>query len=256
MINDELVAEPGYGSVVRDAGLSAESIFTDPRVRVWRSLPDRENATIDLAIAPRQRWHIKRYPKSAGRIVDSEVEGSRLLASVGVPVAPVICHGRLADGRSFVAIEDLAGFTPLDKWIGRDHPFEPHLKATADLAAKMHAAGVHHRDLYMCHFMVRAAETGFDLRVIDTARVDRMWNPLTRFRWVVKDLAQFWYSAKSASVSADQRDRWLERYAEQRGPEVDIEKLADAVRQKAGRIARHDVKLNRLQPTRHVSIPD
>jgi hypothetical protein len=256
MINRELVAEPGYGMFVREAGLSAETIFTDPRVRVWRSLPDRENATFDLTDEPRRRLHVKRYPPSSRGVVESEVQGSRLLASVGVPVAPVVCHGRLPDGRSFVAIEDLAGFTPLDKWIGRGHPFEPHLIPTADLTAKMHAAGVHHRDLYLCHFMVRADGDSFQMRVIDTARVARMWNPLTRSRWIVKDLAQFWYSAKTASVSADQRDRWLSRYAEKAGSSGEVEKLADAVRRKAGRIARHDWNLNLSQPTRHVSIPD
>ncbi len=59
----------------------------------------------------------------------------------------------------------------------------------------LHNGGLHHRDLYLCHFLGRRDENPqADLRLIDAARVRPLPGPLTRRRWIVKDLAQFWYS--------------------------------------------------------------
>ena len=244
---DTFHVHPDYAPLMRAIGLDAAAVFTDDRIRVWRSLPDRENATLDYGGPPLGRLHVKRYP-AHNATAAAEVAGHRLLTAAGIPTAPLVAHGRLADGRSFVAFADLAGYTPADKG---HTPFEPLLVPTADLAAKLHAAGLHHRDLYLCHFMVRPDP--FDLRLIDVARVARMASPLTRRRWIVKDLAQFWYSTTKVNVTDEQRARWLDRYAERRG--IVARRLAGAVCRKGAAIARHDVRLNRKQPRRNVSIP-
>ena len=83
----------------------------------------------------------------------------------------------------------------------------------------------------------------------------RLPSLLTRNRWVVKDLSQFWYSTyKHPQITDAQREAWLRRYAAQSGVE-DFEKLRRRVRRKVEWIARHDVKLNRAQPDRNISIP-
>ena len=94
------------------------------------------------------------------------------------------------------------------------------------------------------------------MKLIDAARVARMNNFLTRWRWVVKDLAQFWYSTTTLpAVTDEQRDRWLERYAERR--EICwLPRLRAAVKSKSNSIARHDAKLKKSQPTRNISIPN
>src|SRR5205085_11401166 len=133
--------------------------------------------------------------------------------------------GKLIDGRSFTIWQDLAGYTPTDKLVEAGVPFDRLLVPTADLAAQLHRAGLHHRDLYLCHFMVKlgedaadgAATEATDVRLIDTARVRRLGGLLTRRRWIVKDLAQFWYSTTKLAVTDEQRSAWLKRYAEQRG---------------------------------------
>jgi hypothetical protein len=56
-----------------------------------------------------------------------------------------------------------------------------------------------------------------DLRLIDAARVKRLPVFLTRRRWIVKDLAQFFYSTLAPGVTDEQRTRWLTRYGQQRG---------------------------------------
>jgi hypothetical protein len=71
---------------------------------------------------------------------------------------------------------------------------------------------------------------------------------------VVKDLAQFWYSAIQLKTTDEQRGRWLDRYADARGLRS-AAALGRSIRRKAAAIARHDRKLSEAQPRRNVSIP-
>jgi heptose I phosphotransferase len=155
-----------------------------------------------------------------------------------------------------VITEDLAGYRAADKAIELGaKTFEQLLEPTADLAAKLHRSELHHRDLYLCHFFVR--EQGeLDVRLIDAARVAQLGGVFTRGRWIIKDLAQFRYStlATALGVSDEQRRRWLERYASQRGIEA-TPRMIRAIERKVRSIGRHDAKLKQSQPTRNVSIP-
>jgi hypothetical protein len=94
-----------------------------------------------------------------------------------------------------------------------------------------------------------------DVALIDAARVKPLPGWFAK-RWVVKDLAQFWYSTTKLDVTDAQRDAWLVRYCLQRklAPASAV-LLRRAIVYKAGRIARHDRKLNAKQPTRNVSLP-
>jgi hypothetical protein len=123
---------------------------------------------------------------------------------------------------------------------------------TADLAGKLHRAGLHHRDLYLCHFFAKVDGGEVDMRLIDVARVSR-FGRLLRRRWIVKDLAQFWYStfAYGAAISDEQRHRWLVRYA---GHEPSP-RFVRAIQRKVRAIGRHDAKLKKAQPKRNISIP-
>src|SRR6185437_6220361 len=127
-------------------------------------------------------------------------------------------------------------------------------RATADLAARLHQVGLHHRDLYLCHFLVKPGGDQPDVRLIDSARVRRLPGFITRGRWIVKDLAQFWYSTLKLPITEAQRTAWLLRYCQQRqlpGPAL----MRQKIDRKVGRIAKHNARLNRLQPGRNVSIP-
>ena len=95
----------------------------------------------------------------------------------------------------------------------------------------------------------RVAEAGYPA---DAARVRRLPGWPTRRRWIVKDLAQFWYSTTQLPVSDEQRTRWLAEYAMVSGHDIPERVIAA----KARRIAAHDVKLNRRQPKRHVSLEE
>lgn len=251
---DSFLVEPAYAELMREVGLDARTIFTDSRIKVWRSLPDRENATLDhvRAYGVPIRLHIKRYPAGKANMAAAELKGHALLLSAGVPSAKIIASGIGPDASAFIVLQDLAGYFAADKLLEQGFPFDKLLNATANLAAQLHGAQLHHRDLYLCHFMIEPASV--DARLIDMTRVGRMSNPLTRRRWIVKDLAQFWYSTQSLPVSQQQRHRWLEQYCQSLG--VSPDPLIGPIQKKAAAIARHDAKLRISQPRRNVSIGD
>ncbi len=253
-----ITIEPQFQAIFREIGLDAQTVWTHPKIVVWRKLDDRENAVLDIELAGggRARLHVKRYEPARGFTLpaDEEVRGAKALAVEGIPTAKLAAFGRMMDRRSFVILQDLAGFTPADKAVAAGTPFQSIGGAIADIVAHLHARGLHHRDLYLCHFMIRAADGQVAVRLIDTARVKRLPGIFTRRRWIVKDLAQFWYSTLSLPISDAERLAWLKRYAE--GTKVaGVERLQQAIERKTRAIARHDQRLKISQPQRNVSIP-
>jgi hypothetical protein len=250
------IAEP-YRESFRQIGFSAQTIFSDAAVKPWRVLEDRQNCTWEIPMSGRNvRLHVKRFPRMRGKSpAELEAEGYRLLKERGIPSAEVAAWGTVEDGRSFIATEDLAGFSPADKLMEEGLPFDRVLVPTADLAARLHGAGLHHRDLYLCHFMVRFTQSGAaEIRLIDAARVRPLPGALTRRRWIVKDLAQFWYSTLAMNVSDSQRDQWLRRYWG-KGNMAELESLRKSIVRKSAAIGAHDEKLRRREPLRNISIP-
>ena len=250
------IAEP-YRQVFRQIGFSAEMIFTDPAIKPWRRLQDRENCTWEIpAAAGAIRLHVKRFPSmGSSSPARDEAEGYRLLHDRGILAAIVAAWGDLDDGRSFIATEDLSGFTPADKLVESGLSFDRLLIPTADLSARLHNAGLHHRDLYLCHFLARCEnDQPADLRLIDAARVRPLPGLLTRRRWIVKDLAQFWYSTTQLAITDSQREQWLQHYCGQTEAGK-IEPLKRSIQRKSDAIGAHDEKLRRREPRRNISIP-
>jgi hypothetical protein len=246
-------AAADWQPVFREVGLDAEAVFIHPHIKCWRKLDDRENCTMDAELVDGRkiRLHVKRY--TTADPMHAEVSGFRLLQEQAIPTANLVAWGHLADGRSFVITEDLAGYGAADKLIERGESFERLLASIADLAAKLHRAGLHHRDLYLCHFFADLSHDPPAVRLIDVARVRRLPRFFAR-RWIVKDLAQLWYSTLSLAATDEQRTRLMARYSATRGIEFDA-RLRRAIERKARWIARHDRKLRRAQPKRNISIP-
>jgi hypothetical protein len=247
---------PGFQPIFREAGIDAEAIFTHPDVKPWRTLKDRENCILDV-VRPdgsKIRFHVKRFPpsKGMGTPADAEVNGLRTLQLEEISTAPLVGWGRLADRRSFVITQDLAGYKAADQLIADGVPFDRLLEPTADLAARLHGAGLHHCDLYLCHFFAKVTADRVDLRLIDATRVRRLG--LWARRWIVKDLAQFWYSTLNLPVTQAQRMAWLDRYAAKRKLDS-VVRLQRSIQKKSNWIARHDARLREKQPHRNISIP-
>lgn len=250
-------ASPHHQSTLRQLGIDEQAVFDHPLIKPWRKLEDRENCLLEATLPDGQlvRWHIKRYPAVAGQTpAQREVAGLEWLNRHGIPSMELIAHGRLEDGRSFIILNDLTGYHDAQRLVAEGFDFQRLLEPTAELAARLHQAGLHHRDLYLCHFFVRLMEDSVDIKLIDVARV----RPVPRFfarRWIVKDLAQFWYSTLELAISDEQRNRWLGIYAALRGIRR-VGWLRRSVQSKATWIARNDRRLRLAQPDRNISLPD
>jgi hypothetical protein len=245
-----------FQAMLTEIRFRAADVFTNPAIKPWRKLSDRENCTWDLDVPGHGpiRLHVKRFAPLARDLARAEAAGYAALLRHEIPSAQVVAWGR-HDQRAFIITLDLAGFKAADKLVDAGIPFERLLIPTADLAAALHNAGLHHRDLYLCHFLARVDTTPIELRLIDAARVRPLPGALTRRRWIVKDLAQFHYSTLALPVTETQRQRWLEQYA-QRTHVTRPEALRRSIARKCNAIVAHDKKLRVRQPGRHVSIPD
>ncbi len=248
---------PQFADVFRELGIDGDAIFEHPAIQTWRSLPDRQNCTLDAVLREgrRVRFHIKRYTaRPRGRdLAGAEVAGLRLLAERGIPTADLVGWGALPDRRSFIILDDLRGYQAADKLVANGLSFEMILESTAQLCAKLHDAGLHHRDLYLCHFFARVEQDSVDLRLIDAARVRELPGFFAQ-RWIVKDLSQFWYSMLALPIRDQQRTRWLDTYARARRID-DVQELRRRIERKSARIARHDTRLRACEPLRNISIP-
>jgi hypothetical protein len=258
---DHFYLAPRFQPLARRAGLDARAIFEHPSIRIWRKLPDRENGYLDLdndqGIV--SRWHIKRFPaRPTGSLpANEEARAHELAVAEQIPTADLVGWGSLADKRSFIIFDHLADFAPADNLLANGFSFDRLLAPTAKLAALLHTRGLHHRDLYLCHFFVRAQpdhNADLDLRLIDTARVRKLPNLFGRSRWIVKDLAQFLYSTGKVPVNDGQRQAWLDHYSRERGLPSPAN-LRGPVQRKIKRIAEHDAEIFRKRPHRNISIP-
>jgi hypothetical protein len=249
-------ASAEYQPLLRELGLDAEAIFGHPDIKVWRSIKERENCTLDADLSDSRhiRLHIKRFHRVSGPVTpaDAEARGIRALEEKNIPTTPLVGWGKLTDGRSFIVTEDLAGYRDAEKLVASGLPFDELLQPTAGLAARLHSAGLHHRDLYLCHFFAKESNPA-DLRLIDPGRVKSLPGWPLRRRWIVKDLAQFWYSTLNLPVTDSQRSQWLQRYSEQ--TRTQPSDWQAAIERKSDWIARHDAKLRRHQTGRNISIP-
>jgi len=242
-------AEAAYADLLKQVGLvDAMSIFEHPKIDVWRPITERENAVLDHDGG---RLHIKRNkPGFSG--VEAEAASLQLLKKAEIESVPLVAWGKLNDGRGFLITDNLDGFEDAEKCVEQGLAFERLLEPTAILAGRLHAAGLHHRDLYLCHFYARVSDTAVDLRLMDAGRVRKLPGWFTR-RWLVKDVAQFCYSLEQLRLPKELRDRWLERYTAAGGAKSDPA-FCRAVDRKIRWIAAHDARLRRRQPTRNVAI--
>ena len=88
------------------------------------------------------------------------------------------------------------------------------IQRVAEIARKMHAAGMNHRDFYLCHFLLDdRSENDFDLYLIDLHRVQiRKSTPL---RWKIKDLSGLYFSAMEIGLTRHDEYYFLKNYYQQ-----------------------------------------
>ncbi|MCY4011832.1 MAG: lipopolysaccharide core heptose(I) kinase RfaP [Gammaproteobacteria bacterium] len=151
------------------------------------------------------------------------------LADAGVLAPGVAAFGESgpspATQRSLVVCDALDGFVSLEE-IANDWARNPRptavkrrlLVAVADLASRMHAAGVCHRDFYLCHLLANAAKLSdgdVELAVIDLHRAVVAGQRAPSVRARVRDLAALCYSAEAVPLARTDIARFVATYTGQ-----------------------------------------
>lgn len=91
----------------------------------------------------------------------------------------------------------------------------------ADIARRMHASGINHRDFYLCHFLLDITKA-LDTKSIRSAKLHLMDLHRAQVRervpqrWLIKDLGALYYSALDLGLSARDVLRFIRAYRQQR----------------------------------------
>ncbi len=196
----------------------------------------------------RSSWkeYVKPWLQGQKPLLGAQPEWEALLAfhAQNLPTMTPVARGMMA-GRSFLITEGLEGCDKLSAlFLDAQHPESERRRITvhlADIARQMHTGGLHHQDFYLGHFLQEREPEQKDppkIYVIDLGRV-RPHGPYFARRWIVKDLAELNYSAKSARAA--ERLRFLRRYLNRPLAAADRPLVRSIVR-KTARIARHSLK--------------
>jgi heptose I phosphotransferase len=204
----------------QDAFAAARAISGE----VFRELEQRQTLAFTLG---GQRYFIKRHQGArAGEIVknllslrlpvvsaSNEFVALQAMQALGLQVPLPAAYGRRgwlpAQLESFLVTQDVGAHESLEDhcrgWATSAPQFahkQALLLKVADIARRMHGAGISHRDFYLCHFLRRQRDG--ELVVIDLHRA--LVKSRLGQRWIIKDLAGLWFSAMDAGLT--QRDLW------------------------------------------------
>ena len=116
------------------------------------------------------------------------------------------------------------------------------LKDLALLVKRLHCLGFNHRDLYLCHILVkREAPCTWKIFFADLHRVD--YRKKVPLRWKVKDLAALNYSAAGSSITRTDRLRFIKYYLGEQKLTDQLKSVIKKVLRKTDKICSHNLKL-------------
>ncbi|WP_235272736.1 lipopolysaccharide core heptose(I) kinase RfaP [Methylotenera versatilis] len=158
----------------------------------------------------------------------TEVHAIQKLNAIGIPTTPLVAYGQQgcnpATMQSFVMTEDLGEIVTLEDicadWPSYSDGFKQALmQAMAELASKLHGAGLCHRDFYLCHFVLKKQDLDFknsnikNLHLIDLHRM--LQGQSSSGNAVMKDIAGLYFSALQCGLSTKELDVFKQHYLPQ-----------------------------------------
>ena len=246
-----------FAGLLRRHGLDTFESFYDERTgKLLRDLGQRANLRLTLdASGGKLTFFLKRHeplglteklkawlrlarPVSHAR---TEWENIGRLARLDIPtMQPVVLGEDSLTGRSFLMTAEIVGGRPADDFarerLAGDAAAAQRrefARKLGRLVRKLHAAGMTHRDLYLCHVFVREDDQALRLHLIDLQRVGRR---RFRRRWEVKDIAQLEYSRPPGVFSRTDAMRFLHAYFDTPGLDVRQKRFVASVLRKAKRM--------------------
>ncbi len=215
---------------------SVQSLFDNVKNltgSVAREMPDRQTLRFEIAGKGYYRkWHrgvgwreiIKNLLMLRLPVVGAKNEWDALnkLQALNIPSIIPLAYGEQgkhpATKRSFIVTRELANVMQLDHYFEQHHPDfiqkRMLIERVAMIAREMHAAGINHRDFYLCHFML---DKGFliesrspEVYLVDLHRAQcRHRVPL---RWQIKDLGALYFSILNLGFTRADVFRFLRVY--------------------------------------------
>jgi tRNA A-37 threonylcarbamoyl transferase component Bud32 len=216
-----ILSQQGLDSVAGAFAYSGGELLTKPGL----GTRERLRLTLQGPNEP-QIVYMKRYMAATWRqrlscdsLAWREMRNIQLCHSAGVPTMQCLAAGH-ENGRSYILMSTVPGQS-LEKcfaefWTARRSDAEAMRafnQALVAVVARLHGAGLIHRDLYASHIFMDSTSSPA-LYLIDLARV---FKPRWRlFRWRVKDLAALAYSMPEEWV-AGHWDDFLAAYVDRLG---------------------------------------
>lgn len=145
----------------------------------------------------------------------TEVEAIHKLDAIGIATTPLVAYGQRgfnpAHLQSFVLTEDLGDIASLEDICADWENNEPDAEfkrsliiAIAQLASKLHGAGLCHRDFYLCHLVLKKpdlAQGEMNLILIDLHRM--LMGQAVGGSAVMKDIAGLYFSTMDYGFTAE-----------------------------------------------------
>ncbi len=201
--------------------------------QVFRNVEGRETLRVEIGGQP---YFLKRHHGLGWKLIaktllacrwpvlsaGNEVLAIRALQLAGIPTVEVVGFGdrgrNPAKRQSFLLMRELQDCCDLGTLCATwaEHPPDPAYRravidAVANVTRRMHAAGVNHRDFYLCHlWLYQARGQAPRLCVMDLHRAMRhrrvpVW-------WLAKDLAGLLFSAWDCGLTKSDCVRFLRAY--------------------------------------------
>ena len=155
----------------------------------------------------------------------TEYNAIRFLHSLGIDTMDIVGfsqHGiNPATIQSFLITKELDSTVSLEdycvNWSNHPPSFcekQLLLRKVAEIVKKMHKNGLNHRDLYICHFLMRKTnkevEDGSRLFLIDLHKA-QIREKIPE-RWLIKDLSALYYSAMHIGLTRRDFLRFIKQY--------------------------------------------
>lgn len=174
---------------------------------------------------------------------------SRRLHELHIPTFRVVAFGERIEKnratRSAVLSEAVPGKS-LEEWarewtLNDRSMIDAASRGVCDIARKLHAAGLVHRDLYLSHLYFDPDSP--EDRQVHLIDLNRVMTPTFRTgRWIVKDLAALNYSVPGRLMPRGRRLAWLLAYMGQSRANANARRLLLKIEGKTAQIARHDAR--------------
>jgi hypothetical protein len=266
--------DPAFSDALRKAGLTTQDevfSYTDVQPINPGPLPPHRSRVCFQLPGDGPTVYLKRYnyPPKVGQIVnwishrrraataDYDWLASEELDRAGVWTAQIIAYGaqwhRGFEKRSFVLIREITEAKPLEEElplcfrksnVGQSQRLRQRfVKNIADFIRRFHDTGYRHRDLYLSHvFYDRHGE----FHLIDLQRV---FKPLLfNKRFLIKDLAQLYFSCPAEYIFQTDRLRFYLRYRNQQKITDKDKIFINRLLRRVQRMARHDLKRGKRVP--------